>query len=152
MAPGPSATSKTSEIIDNDSKTAKELWNELGRLYPTTSARAVLNLKQQLDALTFHEKNDFSAHVNKFVAICDELASHGEEIDQKDRSFKLVRSFPSSFSALAVVMSVTDTKFDKIAGAVKAELARRANPKNLQIRGSSRSSGIFLANLQNFKR
>ncbi len=59
----------------------------LVRLHPTRQPRAVLNLKQQLDAFMFHEKNDFSAHLNKFVAICDELACHGEEIDQKDRSF-----------------------------------------------------------------
>ncbi len=49
----------------------------------------------------FDEKNDFAAHVNKFVAIYDELSSYGEEIDAKHKSSKLIRSLPPSFSALA---------------------------------------------------
>ncbi len=95
-------------------KTAKELWDELARLHTTTSTQAVLNLKQQLDSLMFDEKKDFSAHVKRFVAICDELASYGEEVDPKDKSSKLIRSLPSSFSALAMVTSATDTTLDKL--------------------------------------
>ncbi len=113
LALGPSAKSKTSEIIDDDSKTAKELWDELARLHKMTSTQAILNLKQQIDSLLFHEKKDFSAHVNKFVAICDELASYGEEVDPKDISSKLICSLPSSFAALAMVTPVTDTTIEK---------------------------------------
>ncbi len=43
---GPSATAKTSEIIDDDTKTAKELWDELARLHTTTSTHAILNLNR----------------------------------------------------------------------------------------------------------
>ncbi len=75
----------------------RELWDELARLHKMTSTQAILNLKQQIDSLLFHEKKDFSAHVNKFEAICDELASYGEEVDPKDISSKLIRSLPSSF-------------------------------------------------------
>ncbi len=49
LALGPSATAKTSEIIDDDSKTARELWDELARLHRTTSTQAILKLKQELD-------------------------------------------------------------------------------------------------------
>ncbi len=101
---------------------------------------AIINLKLQLDSLVYDEKKDFSVHVNKFLAICDELASYGEEIDQKDKSSKLIRSLPPSFSALAMVTSVTETSFDKIAEAVKAELARRSNPNNPQSRNTTQSS------------
>ncbi len=45
----------------------------------------------------FDEKKDFAVHVNKFVAICDELSSYGEEIDAKDKSSKLIRSLLPSF-------------------------------------------------------
>ncbi len=93
-------------------------------MHTTTSTQAILNLKQELESLMFDEKKDFAEHVNKFVAICDELSSYGEEIDEKDKSSKLIRSLPASFAALAMVTSVTETPFDKIAEAVKAELAR----------------------------
>ncbi len=43
------------------------------------STQAILNLKQELDSLMFDEKKDFAVHVNKFVAICDEISSYGEE-------------------------------------------------------------------------
>ncbi len=45
----------------------------------------------------FDEKKDFSAHVNKFVAICDELASYGEEVDPKDKSSNLFAHFRPPF-------------------------------------------------------
>ncbi len=79
----------------------------MARLHTTTSTQAMLNLKQELDSLMFDEKKDLAVHVNKFVAICDELSSYGEEIDAKDKSSKLIRSLPASFSALAMVTSVT---------------------------------------------
>ena len=41
----PFVTAKRSEIIDNDKKTAKDLWDELARLHTTTSTQAILNLK-----------------------------------------------------------------------------------------------------------
>ncbi len=63
----------------------------MARLHTTTSTQAILNLKQELDSLMFDEKKDFAAHVNKFMAICDEISSYGEEIDAKDKSSKLIR-------------------------------------------------------------
>ncbi len=96
--------------------------------------------KQELDPLVFDEKKEFAVHVNKFVAICHELASSDEEIDAKDKVSKLILSLPASFSAMAIVTSVTDTTFDKIAEAVKAELARRANQNNPQSRFASQSA------------
>ncbi len=54
----------------------------------------------------FDEEKDVGVHVNKVVAIFDELSSSGEEIDAGDKSFKLIRSLPPSFSALAIVTSV----------------------------------------------
>ncbi len=54
-------------------------------MHRTTSTQAILNLKEELDSLMFNEKKDFAVHENKFVAICDELSSYGEEIDAKDK-------------------------------------------------------------------
>ncbi len=66
----------------------------------------------------FDEKKDIGAHVNKFMTICDELLSYGEEIDQKLKSSKLIFSLPPSFlalamsfSTLAMITSVTETTF-----------------------------------------
>ncbi len=53
---GPSATSKTSEVIDDDSKTAEELWDELAHLHTMTSTQTILNLNQQLGSLMSDEK------------------------------------------------------------------------------------------------
>ncbi len=87
----------------------------------------------------FYEKKGICAHVNKFIAICEELSSYGEEIYEKHKSSKLISSIPPLFSALAMVISVTETTFDKIVEAVKAEFARSANLNNLQ----SKFAGYF---------
>ncbi len=90
LAFGPSATAKTSEIIGDDSKTAREVWDELAHSHTTTTTQAVINLRRELDSLIFDEKKDFAAHVNKFVAICDKISSYDEEIDARDKSSKLI--------------------------------------------------------------
>ncbi len=42
-----SLTAKIRDTIDDDSKTALEIWDELARLRTTTSTQAILNLKQE---------------------------------------------------------------------------------------------------------
>ncbi len=59
LAFGPSATDETCDIIDDDSKTAKEFWDELVRLETSTPTLIVLKLKQELDSLMFDENKDF---------------------------------------------------------------------------------------------
>lgn len=127
---GADALSQTRTFIDDDDRTAKELWEELERIYTTTSAQAIQNLHQRLDALVYDEKKDWNDHISTFLSICGELATYDAELSDADKVSKLIRSLPPSFSALAMVSHLTSTSFDNVKIAVAAELERRANPHN----------------------
>ena len=128
----PNAISQTRRIIDDDDKSAKDLWDELNRIYTTTSGQAVQNLRQKLDSLVFEDNKSWIEHVSSFLRICEELATYDVELTETEKTSKLIRSLPSSFSPLAMVSTMTTTTFEKVVSAVEAEISRRSNPKNPQ--------------------
>ena len=129
---GSDAFSQTRKIIDDDEQSAKHLWDELNRIYTTTSGQAVQNLRQKLDSIVFDESKDWNSHVSSFLTICEELATYDAEVTETEKTSKLIRSLPASFSPLAMISTITSTTFEKVVNAVEAELSRRANPNNLQ--------------------
>lgn len=83
----PDAFSQTRAVIDDDQKTAKDLWEELERMCSTTSAQAIQNLHQRLDALVFDEKKDWNDHISTFLSICGGLATCDAELTDSDKCF-----------------------------------------------------------------
>ena len=88
---GPDAISQTRRIIDDDEKSAKDLWDELNRIYTTTSGQAVQNLRQKLDSLVYDENKSWNDHVSSFLRICEELATYDEEITEDEWRQRLDR-------------------------------------------------------------
>ena len=134
---GDTALSQTRLIVDDDTKTAQDLWKELARIYTMTNGQAIQNLKQKLDSLIYKEGADWNSHVSAFLTICMQLAAFDVELSEEDRASKLIRSLPESFSPIAMFCSLTDSNFDKIVSAVQSEIARRSNPHNPQNSSSS---------------
>ena len=82
---GPDAVSQTRAIIDEDGKSAKELWDELEKIYTESSAQRIQNITQQLESLIFEDKEDWDEHVSRFLSICDELALYDKEVSDDDK-------------------------------------------------------------------
>jgi len=129
---GDSALAQTRLFVDGDDKTAKDLWLELERIYATSNQQAIQNIKNTLDALQFLDGNDWNAHVTKFMTMVGELATYDEELSEKEKVSKLLRSLPNSFSPLAMVSHISSISLDGLINAVQAEISRRSNPFQLQ--------------------
>lgn len=50
---------KTRTMVDDDEKTAKDLWEELHRIFTTLGAQAIANLHNKLDSLVFDENKNW---------------------------------------------------------------------------------------------
>lgn len=73
---GSATMSHTRLLIEDETKNAKDLWDELNKHCTTSSTQMVLNLKQKLDSLYFNDaKGNWKVHVTEFFTICDELST-----------------------------------------------------------------------------
>ena len=55
---GDAVMAKTRAIVDNDDRSAKELWEELRRLYTTSNLQVITNLSNRLNSLIFDETKE----------------------------------------------------------------------------------------------
>ena len=124
--------SQTRSFVDNDEKTACDLWKELESIFTLSNAEVVQNIKQKLDTLIFKDNGNWDKHVASFLTTIGELAKYDAELSESEKTSKLIRSLTSSFAPLAMVSSQQDLNFDKIFNAVRTEIARRANLHNMQ--------------------
>lgn len=122
---GDAVIAKVRILVDDDEKTAKELWDELARIHTTSSTQTIANLQQRLDNLSFDETKKFDTHVSDFLSIVDELSSLDQTIQESEKVTKLIRSLPPSFDALAMATSVNALNFDELVIAVHANIERR---------------------------
>jgi len=83
--------------------------------------------------LVFDEKKSWHDHVTKFLTIVGEFSTYDEDMPEKEKVSRLIRSLPHSFNPLAMVSTLMDTGFDNIVSAVQAALARHSNPHNQDI-------------------
>lgn len=74
---------KTGHIVDDDSKTAKDLWEALVNMYTTTNAQAILNLRTLLDGLKYDDKTKFEKHMERFRHLCEQLATYNVTVPEQ---------------------------------------------------------------------
>lgn len=127
---GDEVIAKVRVLVDEDDKTAKELWDELARIHTTSSTQKIANLHQKLDNLMYDESTNFDKHISNFLSIIDELASLDQLIQESDKATKLIRSLPPSFDALAMATSVNKLNFDELVTAIHANIERRRKSSN----------------------
>lgn len=129
---GDPVASQTRLFVDDDDKTAGDLWNELEHIFMMSNAQVIQNQKQKLKSLIFKDDGNFDKHVASFLTVIGELATYDVELSESEQTSKLLRSLPPSFVSLAMVSSLQQFDFDTLVNAVQAELARRSNSCNTQ--------------------
>ena len=124
---GPQPQIRCRTIIDDDDKTAHELWTFLEDTYTSTNTQAIQNLRLELDSLLYKDGEDWDKHYSKFMNIVAQLASQGEDMSEKDKVSRLVRTLPESLSTIAMIATLLGS-LDKVESAVRAELDWKKNP------------------------
>lgn len=122
---GSSPLAQLSDIIDDDERTAKELWDAVIKLYTTSNAQAIINLEQELEGLRFDDGQSWEKHTDNFHNILGKLSSYDSAIKEEDKASKLLRTLPESFAPLAMVAQTNDLSLEKVIAAVEGELSRR---------------------------
>ena len=128
---GPQPQIRSRAILDDDNRTAYELWTFLQNTYTATNEQAIQNLVHQLDNLLYKDGQDWDEHLSSFMTILGQLAAYNQELNEKEKTSKLIRSLPTSFAPIAMVATLLES-FDKVESAVRAEVDRRKNPNNPQ--------------------
>ena len=111
---GDSVMAQNKSIVDDDDKTAKELWDELCRLYTTSNQQAITNLHNRLNSLVFDEqRGSWDKFLSLFMEIVDELGSYDQELSDEEKKSKLLRTLPDSYKPIAMVCNVTYDEFQR---------------------------------------
>lgn len=137
---GDSPFSKILLLIDDNAKSAKELWDELEKNYnarmPTQSSTSVKRsancVSRKPTAVGWEE------HVNKFMDLLGKLATYDEKLSDNatlnlyrynDKGSKLLRTLPESFNGFEIIGQVQELKVEKVVKAMQAEISRRKSIK-----------------------
>lgn len=113
-----SVLANTRAIVDDDERSAKDLWVEQKRMFTTSSQQAITNLHNRLNGCTFNEKGYWNGHISLFMLIIDDLASYDQPITDGKKVAQLIPSLPHSFEILTIVFSMTSTSFDTLISSV----------------------------------
>jgi len=123
LGSGPLA--QLSAIIDDDERTAKELWDGLHQML-----RPFSTLRMNFESLRFDENGSWEKHLDSFHEILGKLASYDSQVKEEDKASKLLRTLPKSFAPLAMVAETSDLSLDRVVIAVEGELSRRLSKKD----------------------
>lgn len=105
--------------VDDENKTAKDLWNEIDFIYRVSNTQAVINLQRKLESLSKNEAEDFDKHLTYFHTIINMLGAAGTAVTDSERTSKLLRKLPESFSPLYMIAESTNLAFDKVIDSVE---------------------------------
>ncbi len=133
---GPQPQVRTRRMIDDDNKTAHELWTMLESIYTANNTQAIQNLR--------HHNDNWDERFSKFMNLLAQLASLDEEFSGKRKTSKLVRSLPESFVPIAMVATLLDS-FEKVEQAIRAEVDRPKNPHDPQSNLSDERSKLAIS-------
>jgi len=131
--------------VDDEAKTAKELWEFLALTYTASNEQAVQNIRIKLDSLVYVEGAEWDSHLNEFNSLIAQLAMQEVSINDATKKSMLIRSLPESLSVISTVASAQPTMtIESLDALVRAELDRKKNPNNPQEKAHrARSSSIF---------
>lgn len=123
LSDGPLA--QVSTIVDDDDKTAKDLWTELDKAYRMSNTQMVINIQRDLETMTFDRDEEWDKHIEKFHHLVAKLASYDSPLSAEDKVSKLLRTLPTRFAPIAMVAEASGVPFERVIASVKAEISRR---------------------------
>ncbi|KAK9145061.1 hypothetical protein Sjap_004964 [Stephania japonica] len=117
-----------------EKKTAKEIWDHLGKLYEAKSLHNKIFLKRKLYTLRMAESTSVMEHINALNTLFSQLTSLSYKIESQERAELLLQSLPDSYDQLIINLTnnlLTDClAFDDVAAAVLEEENRRKNKED----------------------
>lgn len=122
LSDGPLAQIRT--IVDDDERTAKDLWTELDKVYRMSNTQMVINIERELETMSFEKDEDWEKHVETFHRLISKLASYDKPVSADTKVSKLLRTLPQRFAPIAMVAESSSVPFEKIIASVKAEISR----------------------------
>lgn len=139
---GDSPLAKVRHLIDDDSISAKQLWDEHETIYTASNAQTILNLRQDMDELRWKEGPSWDDHVNKFTALLNNLGTKIEELSKNDKSSKLLHTIPESFSGFAMIAQGQELQFDKLIQTMHAAISCHQSVKTSNPNASIANTGL----------
>lgn len=110
---GDAVMSKATAIVEDDVKSANELWGVLLQLYTTINHQAIHNLINRLNSLVFNENTEiWGKLLSTFMSLIDELGSSNQQITDEENNTKLLRTLPESFKPISRACSFTQISFN----------------------------------------
>ena len=123
-------------ILEDDDRTAHELWEFLRSTYTKSNEQAIQNLRVKLDKLVYVEGTDWDEHLNQFNSLIAQLSVQNVEIDDAQKKSMLIRTLPESMSVISTVVSAqAGMSLESLDALIRAELDRKNNPYNPQGKG-----------------
>ena len=147
LADGPMA--QVSAIVDDDNRTAKDLWDALDRIYRMSNSQMVINIERELEKLTFIKDTEWESHIEKFHRLVGKLASYDKPITEEEKASKLIRSLPERFSPIAMVAESSNMPFERIVASVKAEISRRQDKEQVESKTTQPIGSASMASNKN---
>lgn len=105
-------------VTNGDSKPALDLWNELEQIYTASKKEANQKIRNRMDTLFFDENQGLHRLVSQFSGISGEFAIYDEKISEREKTSKLIRSLPPSFTALYMVYTISNASSEDILNAI----------------------------------
>jgi hypothetical protein len=133
-------------VLLNVSKeaTAKDLWENLGKLYQSKSLVNKLFLRNKLYNLRMRDGDSVAKHLNAFNTVVTQLVSVDIKISDEDKCISLLCYLPESWDSLVVAIRSNKTflKFEEVVSSLLSEEMRQKNmeghsPNTLFARGRS---------------
>ena len=124
---GTSPLAQLAELIDDDDKTAKQLWDALAKLHTTSNAQLIINLQHELENLSYKDGEVREKHLEIFNDIIGKLESYDKKVEYNES--KLIRTLPESFEPFAMITNSVGMSFDKLLVAIEGEISRRKRHK-----------------------
>eukprot|EP00171_Calliarthron_tuberculosum_P009789 IDg9789t1 len=103
---GPIPKTNARHIINDDDKTAFDLWQYLEDTYSVSNAQAIQNLRNQLEAMKYVESSDWDAHLEKFNLFVSKISLYDNEISKNEKIEKLICTLPESFASTTMTSSL----------------------------------------------
>lgn len=125
LSDGPLA--QVSAIVDDDDKTAKDLWTALDNTYRMSNTQMVINIQRDPEMMTFDRDEAWDKHIENSHHLVAKLASYDSPLTVEDKVSKLLRTPPILFAPISMVAEASSVSFEKFIASVKAQISQRKN-------------------------
>lgn len=146
---GDSALAKIRELVDGNG-TAKELWDELERIYTMSSTQVIAKVQGKLEALSFKDGDDWDKQVSSFLSIIDELSAQDRVLSDAGKVTKILRTLLEYFDTFAMASSLNNNSFEQIVNAVQANVEQKKKLGSWKASSSSAGPSSNLVDGNNF--